>query len=79
MDAPLLCPRRLRRVELRRPGPTTARDVRDTVLGLFAGMGAGEDDLAREKTRLCDDMEYFDEWCRTLPEWCPGVARYVEL
>ena len=61
-----------------RPGATTARDVLEAVLVLFADMGATRAEVAAERARLRTDAAYFDGWCRTLPAWCPGVARYVE-
>ena len=66
------------RVELYiKPGATTARDVVDMVVLLFADMGATPTEQTAERHRLCTDTAYFDGWCRTLPMWCPGAARFV--
>ena len=46
------------------------REIIDFVLRCFEDMGATEEDLHRERSKLNGDADYFRTWCTELHEWC---------
>ena len=60
-------------------GKTETRVIHviDAVLESFRQMGASEEEIKEEVTKLVTDPNYFSTWCRHLPNWCPDLAYYI--
>lgn len=58
---------------------TRTMHVVSRVYDLIKDMGGDEDDHAIFLSQICNDDASFNDWCRDLPKWCPGVAKFVKL